>query len=174
MKPIDVDFARQHFKYNRKTGLLTRLIQRGACHVGSIVGYTQTDRTGHACVKTSVCGKGYLVHRIIWLMETGEWPDEIDHINGVPTDNRWVNLRSVSRSGNCRNTKLRKDNEIGIPGVTFWKGAKYNKSDKWYAHISDEKRRKTLYCGQDFFEACCRRKSAENKLNYHVNHGRSA
>ena len=29
-----------------------------------------------------------------------------------------------------------------------------------------------LYYGKDFFEACCRRLSAELELGYHANHGR--
>ena len=35
---------------------------------------------------------------------TGRWPPhDIDHRNGVPTDNRWDNLRSVTHAENIQN-----------------------------------------------------------------------
>jgi len=43
-----------------------------------------------------------------------------------------------------------------------------NLRSKWRVQIGNR------YVGRyvDFFEACCSRKSAELKLNYHINHGR--
>lgn len=40
--------------------------------------------------------------RVAWALVTGEWPDTIDHINGVRDDDRWHNLRSVSNEDNQR------------------------------------------------------------------------
>lgn len=37
-------------------------------------------------------GKSYLIHRLIWLLEKGEWPkNQIDHINGI---RRTIKLRT--------------------------------------------------------------------------------
>jgi hypothetical protein len=50
---------------------------------------------------------------------TGELPSgHIDHINGVRTDNRWVNLRDVTRLVNQQNMRrARKDSRSGLQGV---------------------------------------------------------
>ncbi len=46
------------------------------------------------------------VTHVIWYWMTGEWPKKdrvIDHIDRDPSDNRWKNLRNVTRSQNNRN-----------------------------------------------------------------------
>lgn len=59
----------------------------------------------------------------------GYWPEnDIDHINRVKTDNRWSNLREVSKSCNMRNRSLLKNNKSGITGVR-WRC----KHKKWIA-----------------------------------------
>jgi hypothetical protein len=42
-------------------------------------------------------------HQFIYYIATNEIVDEIDHINGDKTDNRIVNLRSVSKKQNQQN-----------------------------------------------------------------------
>ena len=62
-------------------------------------------------------GKEYKAHRLAWTVMTGTVPAaEIDHWNGVKSDNRWLNLRDVSHLENCRNRKAR-GNTTGHPGV---------------------------------------------------------
>ena len=66
--------------------------------------------------------KKYLAHRVIWLMNTGLWPDSfIDHIDGDRSNNLISNLRLATSSQNNRNVKLRKDNKSGFKGVCFSK-----------------------------------------------------
>lgn len=64
--------------------------------------------------------KQYLAHRLAWLFYYGKWPSgEIDHINGIKTDNRISNLRDVSHSVNKQNLKkARSDNVTGLIGVS--------------------------------------------------------
>ena len=73
------------------------------------------------------------VHRIIWFLENGEWPEEgmeIDHINGIKTDNRITNLRVVSSLINNINKKsVRKDSKTGITGVTYNEKTKKYKAE---------------------------------------------
>lgn len=64
-------------------------------------------------------GIDYLQHRIIWKLVAGVDPEFIDHINGDRSDNRLVNLRSVSAEENMRNRTLSINNSSGCPGVHF-------------------------------------------------------
>lgn len=54
-----------------------------------------------------VCGLTWYVHRIVWLLWTGELPDTIDHINRDTKDNRPSNLRPCSQSENAINRSAR-------------------------------------------------------------------
>jgi hypothetical protein len=59
-----------------------------------------------------IYGKLQMAHRVIWKMVTGnEPPDHLDHRNGEPSNNRWINFRSAdsfsnawNRAPNCNNT----------------------------------------------------------------------
>lgn len=109
----------------------------------------------------------YQAHRTIWKIMTGEDPEEVDHINGVRTDNRWENLRSVPRFQNMRNQKKRRDNTSGFTGV-FWNP----QAQKWRATIKDNGKSKHLGQFTDLAQAAQARKQAEQALGYHTNHGR--
>lgn len=63
----------------------------------------------------------YKAHRLVWLYVFGCWPaGEIDHINGVGTDNRIANLRDVSRSVNCLN-KAAPRRSSDLPAGVNWR-----------------------------------------------------
>ena len=68
----------------------------------------------------SVDGRKYVSHRLAWLYVHGEWPKgEIDHINGCRNDNRWSNLRDVSRALNTQNRRTASSlNSTGLLGVS--------------------------------------------------------
>lgn len=113
-------------------------------------------------------GRASQQHRIAWLLVKGRWPvGEIDHINGDKTDNRFFNLREVTCEEQCKNRPLRKDNKSGISGV-FW----LKKRRRWLVKANINRKGKTIGYFKDFFNACCARKSVENKYGYHENHGR--
>lgn len=68
----------------------------------------------------------YQTHRVIWAMQVGSWPDGlIDHINGDPFDNRFVNLRIADAGINARNKRLLDSNTSGFCGVRVKKGRFY-------------------------------------------------
>jgi len=120
--------------------------------------------------KGSVLMKNLYAHRVIWAMQTGSWPDsDIDHINGDRADNRWSNLRSVSRSVNAKNACLRSNNTSGQMGV-FWA----KQIGRWRAVIWVDGKRISLGCFIGFEDAKAARKDAEIKHGFHNNHGRAA
>lgn len=59
--------------------------------------------------------KAFTEHRLAWLYMTGQWPERhIDHINGNRTDNRFENLRDVSRSTNLHNIQSSNKGALSI------------------------------------------------------------
>jgi hypothetical protein len=83
-------------------------------------------------LRVGIDGGVYLAHRLVWLYVHGIWPErDIDHLNGIRTDNRISNLRHVSRSINLQNRRsARSDSLSGLLGVE-WHGA----SGLWHARI---------------------------------------
>jgi len=80
--------------------------------------------TGEGYRAIRIDGLLYKEHRLAWLYVHGKWPaGVIDHINGVKSDNRIVNLRDVSIAGNLQNqTKPHSKNTSGYLGVQVWRG----------------------------------------------------
>ena len=67
--------------------------------------------------------KSYPVHRIIWMMYSGQDPHPlcIDHANGVRSDNRISNLRLATQAQNTQNQKTTSRNTSGYKGVSYMK-----------------------------------------------------
>lgn len=104
--------------YDPETGLMWRNGKRiGARSSGYLV--------------AKLDGKSYRIHRLAWLYVTGTMPNEIDHVNGIKDDNRWVNLRDATRSQNVANTNKRKGYANKSKGAGFHKP-----SGKWQAYIT--------------------------------------
>lgn len=110
-----------------------------------------------------------LVHRVIWAMVYGYWPDQVDHINHVRTDNRLSNLREVSASGNARNISLPKDNTSGRIGVYWWEDRQV-----WYAKMKVGSKHHHLGYYKSKAEAIAAREEAECRFGFHPNHGAPA
>lgn len=62
----------------------------------------------------------YFAHRLAWLYMTGEWPKgQVDHKNARRDDNRWKNLRDVTREVNAQNRRTASvKNSAGLLGVS--------------------------------------------------------
>jgi hypothetical protein len=117
---ITADLVRSLMDYNEETGLLTWKIRRGGtANSGRVV--STVAKNGY--VVTSIKNVKVYAHRIAWLHKTGEMPTmEIDHMNGIRTDNRFCNLRLASRSLNTQNMHNRRsDNRSGHIGVSYHK-----------------------------------------------------
>ena len=122
---------------------------------------------GHGYKSVHVLNKLFLAHRLVWLLEKGEMPKgSLDHINQDNQDNRISNLRLVSHAENMKNKKRYANNSQGITGV-YWRKDKKN----WNPQIRSNNKLYSLGYFNDFFEACCARKSAEINFNFSSNHG---
>lgn len=86
---------------------------------------TGTNSAGY--VQLLVDGTHQYAHRVIWLMQTGAFPQGyIDHINGNRADNRWVNLRDVVQRINAQNLyRAHNDNKTGFMGVELHHSGQY-------------------------------------------------
>jgi ribosomal protein S19 len=120
------DYLSSLFKYNRRTGVLTRRIAVGPYAVGTPVGTVD----GKGYLHVSVKRKLLLVHRLAYFLVTQEEPKYVDHKNGDRQDNRLSNLRACTQSQNCGNSKLHAHNTSGYRGVSFIAASR-----KWHAQI---------------------------------------
>lgn len=78
-------------------------------------------------------------HKLAWFYVHKKWPKQIDHKNGIKSDNRLKNLREATTSQNGINKKRpRRDNKTGFIGIFF--DPKRNKS--WLATVGK------FYCGR--------------------------
>jgi len=163
---ITQEQLKELFHYCPETGLFTRLITTGARgKKGNIAG--SINKKGYVAI--IINGKYYRAHRLAWLYIHGRLPsDQIDHISGKRNDNRIGNLREVTPSGNQRNQRVPKNNTSGVIGVTWNKFY-----GKWTSAITTNHKLKYLGSYDYWFDSVCARKSAENKYDYHRNHGRS-
>ena len=111
--------------------------------------------------------KQYYIHRLIWLYHYGYLPKEIDHINGIRTDNRIENLREVTTQENARNQKRSSINTSGIIGVSY-----FNPNKCWIAYITINYKHIHLGYFKNKEDAILARKEAEVEYKFHQNHGR--
>jgi uncharacterized membrane protein len=110
----------------------------------------------------------FKLHRLIWAYMTGEWPKgDIDHINGKRDDNRWENLRDVSRSQNLKNSKKRMDNASGVTGI-----CKDSSRKKWIVTITSKGKTKYLGRFSSFEEAVEKREKANLLFGFDKMHGK--
>jgi hypothetical protein len=104
------------FDYDPINGNLIRKITTNhRAKKGDIAG------TLHSCgrIVIGTKGKKFYAHRLIWLHQTGSWPEnDIDHIDGNPINNKIENLRNATDSQNQQNIKKPKSSNLhGFLGV---------------------------------------------------------
>ena len=163
-KLITQSEVKELLDYSSEIGVFVWLSDRGRlAKKGDVAGHRHAD--GYTRIK--IKGKLYSAHRLAWFYVCGVWPKhQVDHINHIRGDNRWVNLREATHQENQKNATIRKDNSSGITGVSWC-----TRDNVWQAYIKANEKQTHLVSSNDLFEACCARKSAENKCGFHANHG---
>lgn len=96
-----------------------------------------------------VHGRIYQAARLAWLITYREWPEnDVDHINGDPTDNRLCNLRAATRGQNMANKRMHKNNTSGVKGVHL-----HRQTGKWRAVVRINGKNRHLGLFEDKHEA---------------------
>lgn len=118
-----LDMATRLFAYSAESGLITRKVLSGGQVAGSSVGTLRRD----GYLGSRLGGAEVLCHRLAWLLHRGEEPPaEIDHINGIRSDNRLANLRAASRQENNQNRRsAHVNNRLGVMGVHCTRSGRY-------------------------------------------------
>lgn len=136
------------FEYH-EDGYLVNKVDRGrTAKVGRRVGTKGTK--GYRQVR--VDSKQYREHRLIWLLATKSWPDNIDHIDHDKSNNKLGNLRSVTHKENIRHGSGRQ------AGLFLSK-----ESGKWLAAIYVDCKKKHLGSFLSYEEALVARLKAEKE-----------
>jgi hypothetical protein len=103
---------------------------------GTAAGTLRSD--GYYTVK--VAGVVYQAHRVVWeLFNASPGENDVDHLDGNPSNNRLGNLRCVTHRVNKRNSKQHSSNTSGTTGVQlcansagcqYWRASWYSLSGK--------------------------------------------
>lgn len=163
---ITAEEARSYLDYDPVTGVFTWKLKCGCKVPGTVCSHL--SKAGY--VRIGFRGRLYQAHRLAWLYMTGDWPPEqVDHIDGVRSNNAWSNLRAATNAENTRNSKLPCTNSSGFKGVSWSKEV-----GKWHAYVKKDGRRKHLGYFSEKDEAA--RVVCDARLALHgpfANHGRS-
>lgn len=113
---LTADKLKEAVFYDPATGVMTKLK----------TGKSDWCKQFHGHNLVVIDGVTYKLHRLAWLYMTGSWPvNHIDHIDGDPTNNKWSNLRDVTRSQNLRNQHRSKRDDCGV----------YRQKNRWVVVI---------------------------------------
>jgi citrate synthase len=139
MSEVSVDTLRDYLSYNEETDQVVwkKKASRGTV-VGKPAGCLRYD--GYSIIR--LFGKNLYLHRIVWALKTGNWPDrQVDHINKNRQDNSFKNLRLATRQENQRNKRSAKNTSSKYLGVCY-----HVRNKRWQAQAIGEKS-KNVYLG---------------------------
>lgn len=113
---------KKYLKYNKSTGIFKWRTNKGTSKKNQKAG--NLNSIGYVVIKIN--RTAYLAHRLAFIFINGikNQSKEIDHKNGIRSDNKIKNLRISSSSQQCQNRKLSIRNTTGIKGVYFRKDDK--------------------------------------------------
>jgi hypothetical protein len=125
---ISAKRLREVLHYSPSTGKFTWIVKTRKTIPGQRAGWT--DKSGYLYIR--IDWKLYAAARLVFLYMTGTWPIKgfVDHKNGNTSDNRWRNLRDVTKRGNQENRRgAGRHSKTGLLGASPAHG-------KFVAHIT--------------------------------------
>lgn len=155
--PFPLSLINERLAYDPNTGALTWLVSpANNAPIGSVAGAQL--KTGYR--KITINDHQMLAHHVAWWLHYGEWPEmQVDHVNGIRTDNRIANLRLATQAQQNFNTLPSCKNTSGIKGVALC-----SKTKMWRAYITVK--RKQLFLGnyRNKQDAIAARLAAEGRI----------
>lgn len=135
--PLCADFWAERVTYNAETGVMTwrnrprSHFRSDKCwnHFNNVYANRSVGRETHGYLRFGLTHEGkmhnFYVHRIAYLISTGEMPEFVDHIDGNGLNNQLSNLRRATFQENLRNVPARKHNKLGVKGVRLNRHGRY-------------------------------------------------
>lgn len=121
---LTIERLEELLTYDPETGIFVFRVERGQKPVGTVAGYFYPNGR----CQIAIDGEDYFRARLAWFWMTGEHPRrEVDHKDGDPGNDRWVNLRLATTSQNHANR--RGYSASGFKGV-------YRDKKTWAANIT--------------------------------------
>lgn len=132
-----MNIVKEYFTYVNGHLVRTKTDSKNKLLVGSRFG--GQDKRGY--ISGWFKGKKRKEHHLVWFYHYGEWPQQLDHINGIRDDNRIENLRKCSQSENTRNRPGDSNTSSKYKGVHWHKNNK-----RWRTTINYDGKRISLGC----------------------------
>lgn len=162
-----VEYLSSRLSYCPETGIFTWINGPEHKHVswdGKYKGKQAGSLKKHGYYEINIDGKIVFAHRAALAISHGDWPTgEVDHINGIRSDNRLENLREVSRSENQRNRAISARTRSGVHGVS-------KRNGRWVVNVGTGNGRH-IGTFDTFEEAVEVRTLVAMDRGYHPNHG---
>lgn len=156
MNNMSQEQVKELYTYNPESGVFER---KGR--------YIGIRKDANNYLRAHYKGKSYSVQRLIWIYMTGNAPSgDIDHIDHDRSNNKWINLREVTRKQNMQNAKRSKASTSGFTGVTWCK-----QQSQWQAQIMIDGKCKKLGRFNSKIDAIAERIRANKHYDFHNNHG---
>ena len=162
---ISIKELREMLSYAPKTGELNWSVRRSNTIPAGKPAFTAKKNSGH--LHGLINRKSYMAHRVAWAIFYGEWPQgAIDHINGIPDDNRIENLRLANAAENAMNRRPNDRKASRLPH-----GVSRKNNGRFFAQIQKDGKGHHLGYFGTIAEAEEAYKAAARDMGFHENHG---